>query len=154
MCRQVLWFHIFRAWRAIALIVLAALCNQAFGADSDNLTEEALQFEVNAQPDGPVLVVLSDEAGALWLAEEDFATLRLIPPPATPRTYQGHQYLPLGAIEGARMQKDDTMQRVLLDVPANAFRPTHVSAPANSATQATHASPGAFLNYQLSGQHF
>jgi outer membrane usher protein len=115
-------------------------------------TEAVLEVSVNGTPDGETLVVLRGEAHEVWLRGEDFARLHLRRPAIAPLEKGGHQYYPLAAIAHSRIEVDERSQHVSLTVPASAFEATRLHTAPAGAAALTPAEPGAFLNYQLSGQ--
>jgi outer membrane usher protein len=121
-------------------------------AQARELTESVLEVSVNATSGGETLVVLRGEANEVWVRSEDLPRLHLRRPAAGAREVGGHQYYSLAAIHDARIEIDETSQHASLTVPASAFESTRVHAPAAGASALTPAEPGAFLNYQLSGQ--
>jgi outer membrane usher protein len=116
------------------------------------LKEAVLEVSINQLAERETLVVLRDSADGLWLEERDFAKLRLRLPPAEPRRLEDRRYYPLNAIAGLTITIDEAAQSASIMAPANAFLPSYRSAPARPQTPINSASPGAFLNYQLSGQ--
>src|SRR5579862_4492626 len=114
--------------------------------------EAVMTVSVNTQVDSEMLVVLRDAAGALWIDAADFDKLRLRPPVDAGQEYQGHHYLPVAAIPGVEIAVDDSRQSVTLMVPAAALLTTRIESAARGEPKLSNASPGAFLNYQLSAQ--
>ena len=120
--------------------------------EAGELQEAVMSVTVNTQPQTDMLVLLRDGAGALWIDVEDFDRLRLLRPPGVAREYRGRQYLPLAAIVGIDIAVDEATQSVALKVPAQDLSVTHTESSLRSSPVLTNASPGAFLNYQLSAQ--
>lgn len=144
----------------------------------DDVTEVVLEVILNASSDDPdtsgsrllpgssradyasaavpTMILLRDSEGALWLAEDDLVALRLRLPERSAtgrfRTYHGRRYYPLTAIPGVSASVEDSTQRLLVTAPAEAFSPTHMSGRSPTPPAITPAVPGAFLNYQLSGE--
>ncbi|MDE2250545.1 MAG: fimbrial biogenesis outer membrane usher protein [Gammaproteobacteria bacterium] len=114
--------------------------------------EAVVNVTVNSQPQGETLIVLRDESGALWFDAADFPRLRLLAPPGSGHIHLGRRYLPLSAVPGVSFQLDEAAQAVVVTAPPAAFAATHVSKPRALAPVLGSASPGAFLNYQLSAQ--
>ena len=143
---------------ATTLVALApglparAAAPAALAATADALREDVLELNVNEQASGDMLVVLRDGGEGYWLEESDFARLRLRLPGGEPRDVDGRRYWPLSAIAGARLRLDEARQQLVVQVPAAAFLPARLSAPGRQAGTPGLADPGAFLNYQLSGQ--
>jgi outer membrane usher protein len=145
---------------------------------TDDVTEVVLEVILNASSDDPdtsgsrplrgrsgadyasaappTMILLRDSGGALWLAEDDLATLRLRLPKRSAtgrfRTYHGKRYCPLTAIPGVSASVEDSTQRLLMTAPAEAFSLTNVSGRSPTPPTITPAVPGAFLNYQFSGE--
>jgi outer membrane usher protein len=139
-------------WRAIAALTLLALSSAECAAKEIALREAALEFSVNAQP-GAVLVVMTDPVGGLWLSEREFQSLRLRVPAVPPRIQGGVAWYPLSAVDGVSVTLDDIAQRASIDAPPEEFVPTRLNLTQTEESSLTRASPGAFLNYQLSAQH-
>ena len=154
-----------RAWRALwgslssgtyhivgatALALLLAAARPA--AAVQGLLEAVMEISVNAPSGGETIVVLRGSAGEVWLQAGDLARLHLRVPRGPGLEVEGHQYYSLATIAGARLDIDEQRQHVSLTVPGAAFEPTRLHAPGLAAASLTQAAPGAFLNYQLSGQ--
>ena len=138
---------------AAQLILLALL---AFGLSvparaAEPLREAVIELVVNGQS-GQTIVVLRDKGNGLWVQTEDLARLRLKRPASPPIEHGGRWYFQLNDIPGALISIDDARDLASVRVPAAAFEPTALGAAAAGAPVLTRASPGAFLNYQLSGQ--
>jgi outer membrane usher protein len=118
----------------------------------DGYRESVMKVSVNSQPQGETLVVLRDASGALWLDAADFARLRLLTPSVNGITHAGRRYLPLATVPGVSVELDESAQTVRVTAAPTAFAATRVSAAATPKPSALGASPGAFLNYQLSAQ--
>jgi outer membrane usher protein len=147
-------------WRVVLLVAAAGLllaarapAARAAAASADAEPAEAvLEMVVNGQQPGIMLVVLESADGALWIDERDFASLRLRQPKGAALLHQGQRFLPLAAIPGVNVQVDAAAQRARVDAPAEAFQATRLSAARRPPLLPTAASPGAFLNYQVSAQ--
>jgi outer membrane usher protein len=112
-----------------------------------------LELRINGQTDGDVFVALIGADNALWLERQDFARLRLRPPPVTPRSVAGREYLPLAGIAGADVSVDAAASTATVTVPAAAFLATTQSLQPRAAPRLAHSARGAFVNYELYGQH-
>jgi outer membrane usher protein len=135
-------------------IVVAALLGASWlqPALAGEPTEAVLEISVNGTGDAENLVVLRGEAKQLWLRGEDFARLHLKRPTAPPLVVGGHQYYPVSAIDHSQIEIDEGSQHASLTVPPSAFEATRLHTTSAGAAAITPAEPGAFLNYQLSGQ--
>lgn len=140
-------------WAAtIGLGLGLGIMPRAYAAQDDPaaLAEAVFEVRVNEQNGGEMLVVLRDAGTRLWIEESDLARLRLKMPEGAPVTHDGRRYYPLQAIAGVKVSIDEAMQRASVDAPADAFLATRLSLPPNARLPVTPASPGVFLNYQLS----
>ena len=132
-------------------IAAVARADMAPPAD-DGYRESVMSVSVNSQPQSETLIVLRDASGALWLDAADFARLRLLTPANNGITHAGRRYLPLAAVPGVSVVLDEPAQSVRVTAAPTAFAATRVRAAAATEPSALGASPGAFLNYQLSAQ--
>ena len=139
-------------WPLWLLCCAAARANSAPPPLEDGYREAVMNVTVNAQAEGETLIVLRDAAGALWFDAADFPRLRLLTPPGTGFVHQGRHFLPLAAVPGLAVSVDEPAQSIVVTAPAAAFAATRVRAPLRPAPVLSSASPGAFLNYQLSAQ--
>ncbi len=128
------------------------LCIRIPAVQAETLKEAVLEVSINAHSEQETLIVLRDSGNGLWLEEQDFARLRLRLPPTAPQSVDARRYYPLNAIAGLTVTIDEVTQSAAILAPADAFVPSLRSAPNRPATPITSASPGAFLNYQLSTQ--
>jgi outer membrane usher protein len=142
-------------FRACVPIGFAWACLPAFPAPDEMIPrfrETALEIELNTLAGGPVLVLLRDEGGDVWVSEQDLRAMRMIVPRSAPRLYQSGRYFRLGDIDGLQFSIDETRQRLILSVPPSAFTTTLLEGIDPSTPNMMRASPGAFLNYELYGQ--
>ena len=79
------------AFVILCLPVGAAEAPAAAAATSAEPLEMVLELRINGQTNGDVFVVLIGADNALWLERQDFARLRLRPPPVTPRSVAGRE---------------------------------------------------------------
>ncbi len=106
-------------------------------------------ISVNDQRAVPTLVVVRDSAGGLWLAESDFAQLRLRTPASGAVDVDGQRYFRLDAASNAVI--DETTQSIRLTLPAAAFVETRSAAGASKLPDVTPARLGGFVNYDVYG---
>ena len=113
-------------------------------------------MEVALNSDGPesgeTIIVLRGSDGVLFLDEDEFARLRLRLPPTAPENHDGRRYYAPSAIKGCTVAIDEARQRAVISAPSSAFETTHLNAAAPHHPSTTPASPGGFLDYQLSAQ--
>jgi outer membrane usher protein len=124
----------------------------AAAADPPQLTEAVLEVTLRNDEPGEMLVVLRGPEGQLYLEESDFARLRLQLPRTAPHMYEGRRFFDPKAISGCTIAIDESAQRAVITTPAASLDTTHLSAAERRSPDITPASPGAFLNYQLSAQ--
>lgn len=138
---------------SLGMMLCAALrINGASAAPEGELREAVMSITVNTQTQNEMLVVLRDGTGAVWIASDDFEKLRILRPAGVSRDYLEKEYLPLSAIGGVDVTVDESTQSIALTVPAGELMATRTQAAGRNAPVLTNASPGAFLNYQLSAQ--
>jgi len=139
-------------WALCLLGALAVARADMAPPPDDGYRESVMNVSVNSQPQGETLVVLRDASGALWLDAADFPRLRLLTPSVNGITHSGRRYLPLASLPGVTVELDESAQSVQVTAGPTAFAATRVSAATTAEPSALGASPGAFLNYQLSAQ--
>ena len=116
------------------------------------LQEAVLEVSLSEKGKGESLVVLRGPAGALYLDAAEFAQLRLHLPKSASVMQDGHAYYAPADIRGVKVSIDEALQRAVIVAPPDAFEVTRLSAAERQSPPVTPASPGAFLNYQLSSQ--
>jgi outer membrane usher protein len=140
-----------RTYSGLLLLMLWLAVRAAF-ADAPQLSEAVLEVTLSDKEPGQMLVVLRGPQGELYLEESDFARLRLRLPSGEPYEHEGRRFFDVRALQGVSVSIDETRQRAVIAVPPEVLETTRVSAPPRRAPDITPASPGAFLNYQLSAQ--
>jgi outer membrane usher protein len=144
-----------QTYSGLLLLLLLMLClaaQAAIAANPPALTEAVLEVTLSAAEPGEMIVVLRGPQGRLYLDENDFARLRLHVPQTAPYMYEGRRFFEPKAIKGCTVTIDESMQRAVITTPASSLDTTHLSAAERRSPDVTPASPGAFLNYQLSAQ--
>ena len=131
--------------------LIAARADEADGMDAD-YRESVLELRVNGVLESGDIIALRDARGGLWLAEADFARLRLRVPHATPRLKQGRRYFALAAIPGANVAFDDAHSAASVAAPADAFESSNLGFARVNRPPLSRSGTGAFLNYELYGQ--
>jgi outer membrane usher protein len=116
------------------------------------LSESVLEVALNESASSEMMVVLRGPQGQLYLEESDFIRLRLRLPQTTPYMHEGKRYYQPTAIRGLNVSIDEASQRAVITPPAVDLETTRISAAARDHTPISPAEPGAFLNYQFSGQ--
>jgi outer membrane usher protein len=140
-----------QTYSGLLLLILWLAVRAAF-ADVPQLSEAVLEVTLSDKEPGEMLVVLRGPQGQLYLEESDFVRLRLHLPPSEPYLYEGRRYFDARAIPGVSVSIDETLQRAVISVPPAVLDTTRLSAPPRRSPDITPASPGAFLNYQVSAQ--
>lgn len=125
---------------------------QAAGGALEEVTEAVLEVALSADSKGETLVVLRGSGGLVYLDDADFQKLRLPLPRTAALTRAGRSYHAPAALPGCSVAVDEARQRAVISVSIDSLETTRVSAAARSHPLVTPASPGAFLNYQLSAQ--
>src|SRR5271165_7065392 len=139
-------------YSGILVLVLYFAAHAASAAAPPDLQEAVLEVALSANGPGEMMIVLRGREGQLYLDQSDFERLRLHLPQTAPYMHDGHRYFDPTAIKGCSVAIDETLQRAVISAPASALDTTRLSAAARQSPPVTPASPGAFFNYQLSGQ--
>jgi outer membrane usher protein FimD/PapC len=114
--------------------------------------EVVLEVALGEHGKGESLVVLRGADDAIYLDAAEFAQLRLRLPKSGALLHEGRPYYAAASIPGAKVALNEALQRVIIEAPPEAFELTRLSAAERQSPPVTPASPGAFLNYQLSSQ--
>jgi outer membrane usher protein len=135
------------------LLLVCGLMSGAGHAQNRNEPDEAV-LEVTLSPDskGEMMIVLRGPDGMLYLEQNDFTRLRLRLPQTDAYVHDGRRFYAPAAIKDTTIAIDEARQRAVISAPAWALETTHLSAAERKGPPITPASPGAFLNYQLSTQ--
>src|SRR3984885_3857901 len=141
-----------RTYSGLLIMMLGLAASTAMAADAPQLTEAVLEVTLRDGEPGEMVVVLRGPAGQLYLEESDFARLRLRLPPTAPYVHEGRRFFDPKAVKGCKVTIDEASQRAVITVPPTSLDTTHLSAAERRSPDITPASPGAFLNYQLSAQ--
>jgi outer membrane usher protein len=134
------------------LLMLWLAAQPAFAADPSQLTQSVIEVTLSGTDTGEMLVVLRGPQGELYLEEDDFQRLRLHLPKIAPLLFEGRRFFDPRAIKGCSVIVDERLQRAVITAPTASLDTTHLSAKERRSPDITPASPGAFLNYQLSAQ--
>jgi len=134
------------------LCLMLCLAAGAAASDPPELTEAVLEVTLSDAEPGEMTVVLRGPQGQLYLEEGDFQRLRLHLPPTAPYIHEGRRFFEPQAIPGCLVRIDEASLRAVITAPATSLDTTHLSAADRRSPDITPASPGAFLNYQLSAQ--
>jgi outer membrane usher protein len=139
-------------YSGILVLMLYLAARAALAAEPPDLQEAVLEVTLSAKEPGEMMIVLRGREGQLYLEQNDFERLRLHLPQTAAYMHDGRRYFDPTAIKGCTVAIDETSQRAIISAPASALDTTRLSAAARQSPPVTPASPGAFLNYQLSAQ--
>lgn len=144
--------------RTAAICAVLLMCSAAAvraddsGGPPPEWREAVLELRINGVLSHPDVIALRNAAGDLWLAESDFARLRLKLPQAAPHTSDGKRYFPVSALPGARVAFDEVHSAVSISVPASAFQSSSLALAGANRPPISPSGTGAFFNYVLFGQ--
>jgi outer membrane usher protein len=134
------------------LLILCFAAPMVIAAGAPELTEAVMEVTLSDAEPGEMIVVLRGPEGRLYLDENDFARLRLHIPQTAPYLYEGRRFFDPQALKGCTVTIDESAQRAVITAPPSSLDTTRLSAAERRSPDVTPASPGAFLNYQLSAQ--
>jgi outer membrane usher protein len=151
MARLIRIAYALQTYSGLLLMMLWA-ASSAMAAGAPQLTEAVMEVTLSNTEPGEMVVVLRGPDGELYLEESDFKRLRLHLPPTQAYLHEGRRFFEPRAIKGCVVRTDEAAQRVVISAPPSSLDTTHLSAAERRSPDITPASPGAFLNYQLSAQ--
>lgn len=131
-------------------IAACAIPVHAGVGDATRLAPALLQVSINGQEAPDAAVVLRDTNGRFYLPADTFSQWRL-KPPTTHVAHEGERYFALD-MAGMKVVADEAMQRLYVTAPPELFEATRISL-SSDAGRATDHGRGAYLNYELTGQH-
>ena len=135
-------------WMLLAVFSLIGAATAAPAA----FQEKLLQLDINQQQINETVMLLEDDAGALYLASSDIQRWRLREPsPDTGITYQGARYFPIVALQVVRQRYDAKALTLAIDLAADAFEGTDRISQAETSPAPQRSGPGGFFNYELFG---
>ena len=141
--------------RTLLILALAFLaCGSAPGvrAAGPVWEEQALMLRLNGVDALDTFMLLRDEAGHFWLAEQDFGRLRLNVPDGPGYDWEGHRFHALANIPGAQVDLDATHGVLSIELPAEAYVAQQLVAHGREADLPAESATGLFANYDLYGQ--
>jgi outer membrane usher protein len=119
-------------------------------AASTEFKERLLMVDINRQQLNQSVLVLEDNAGALYLWIHDLRRWRVHEPdPAAAVAYQGEQYYPLSAISDVSHVYDPDAMTLMIEVRPGAFDKTALVTTSEKIPAAVKPGPGGFFNYDL-----
>jgi outer membrane usher protein len=141
-----------QTYSGLLIMMLCLGAQSVVAAETPQLSEAVLEVTLSAAEPGEMTVVLCGPDGQLYLEENDFARLHLNLPKGAPIMHEGRRFFDVKAIRGCTVAIDEAAQRAVITVPPKSLDTTRLSAALRQSPDITPASPGAFLNYQLSAQ--
>ena len=120
------------------------------GNNNARYKERLLLVDIDRQQINQTVLVLEDNAGALYLWSHDLQRWRFREPDAgTAIKYQGEQYFPLSAISGISHVYDRNKLTLQITVGSAAFTETKIATRAENISPLVKTSAGGFINYDL-----
>lgn len=115
------------------------------------LDEVFLAVLINQQPQGVVFLLRSDDR--LFAGSNDLRRWRLHLPDTAPLTRDGEDFYALDALAGLSYAFDESSQALMVQAPPSLFDTTLLKGAVTDFSAPTPASPGGFLNYDVSANH-
>ena len=123
---------------------------KSVGNKSAGYKERLLLVDIDRQQLNQTVLVLEDNAGALYLWSHDLQRWRFRAPEAVKAIdYQGEKYFPLSAISGISHVYDRKKLTLQITVGSAAFTETNISTRAENISTRVKTSAGGFINYDL-----
>ncbi|MDA8814419.1 fimbria/pilus outer membrane usher protein [Luminiphilus sp.] len=138
---------------ALLLLGLLALVPSAPLAEDTALAvdEVFLVVVINQQEQGVAFLLRSDDR--LFAGGQDLRRWRLHLPKTTPLNRDGEDFYALDTLAGLSYEFNESSQALTVQAPPNLFDATRLSGTATDFSAPTPASPGGFLNYDVSANH-
>ena len=138
---------------ALLLLGLLALVPSAPLAEDTALAvdEVFLVVVINQQEQGVAFLLRSDDR--LFAGGQDLRRWRLHLPNTTPLNRDGEDFYALDTLAGLSYEFNESSQALTVQAPPNLFDATRLSGTATDFSAPTPASPGGFLNYDVSANH-
>ena len=131
----------------VTLTPLAALAEDP-AHDADEVFMAVL---INGQTQGTVFILRSD--GRLFAGAQDLRRWRLRLPNTAPLTHYGEDFFALDALAGLSYRFDESSQALTVQAAPSLFDATRLKGTVTNFSAPTPASPGGFLNYDVSANH-
>jgi outer membrane usher protein len=103
---------------------------------------------INGQTQGTVVILRSD--GRLFAGAQDLRRWRLRLPNTAPLTHYGEDFFALDVLAGLSYKFDESSQALTVQAPPSLFDATRLEGTVTNFSAPTPASPGGFLNYDVS----
>ena len=131
----------------VTLTPLAALAEDP-AHDADEVFMAVL---INGQTQGTVFILRSD--GRLFAGAQDLRRWRLRLPNTAPLTHYGEDFFALDALAGLSYRFDESSQALTVQAAPGLFDATRLKGTVTNFSAPTPASPGGFLNYDVSANN-
>ncbi len=131
----------------VTLTPLAALAEDP-AHDADEVFMAVL---INGQTQGTVFILRSD--GRLFAGAQDLRRWRLRLPNTAPLTHYGEDFFALDALAGLSYRFDESSQALTVQAAPSLFDATRLKGTVTNFSAPTPASPGGFLNYDVSANN-
>ena len=136
----------------LLLAMLMLVSSAALAEDTPLALDEVfLAVLINQQPQGVVFLLRSDDR--LYAGSKDLRRWRLRLPDTTPLTLDGEDFYALDALAGLSYRFDESSQALSVQAPPSLFDATLLKGTVTNFSAPTPASPGGFLNYDVSANH-
>jgi outer membrane usher protein len=113
--------------------------------------EVFLAVVINQQQQGVVFLLRSDDR--LFAGAQDLRRWRLHLPDTPPLNHDGEDFYALDALAGLSYEFDESSQALTVEASPSLFDATRLKGTVTYFTAPTPASPGGFLNYDVSAYH-
>ncbi len=138
--------------RLLLLAMLTLTPSAALAEDTALAADEVfLAVLINQQPQGIVFLMRSDDR--LFAGAQDLRRWRLRLPVTAPLTLDGEDFYALDALAGLSYAFDESSQALMVQAPPGLFDATLLKGTVTDFSAPTPASPGGFLNYEVSAHH-
>jgi len=138
--------------RLLLLTMLTLTPSAALAEDTPLALDEVfLAVLINQQPQGIVFLLRSDDH--LYAGSKDLRRWRLRLPNTAPLTLDGEDFYALDALAGLSYRFDESSQALSVQAPPSLFDATLLKGTVTNFSAPTPASPGGFLNYDVSANH-
>lgn len=138
----------------IAMLIAAASTAAAMdGAGGDSPRPALLDVSVNGERSPQPVLFLQGAGGTLYANRAAFRAWRLRLPAVAPVMFEGEPYYPLRALTTLDVRLSEADQSVTIRAPASAFEARVESLDPNVSAPMNLPATGAFLTYDLVGEH-
>ena len=138
--------------RLLLLGLLTLTPSAALAEDIALAVDEVfLVVVINQQEQGVAFLLRSDDR--LFAGGQDLRRWRLHLPNTTPLNRDGEDFYALDTLAGLSYRFDESSQALTVQAPPNLFDATRLKGTVTNFSAPTPASPGGFLNYDVSANH-